>query len=130
LLAGVLSLALAGPPAVASIVVEPVIDTWTVSPKVARHGACSGPSSWRLRLVREQGRIKIRFEVSGGKADQRWNIFISDNGDRVFAGGRISGPNGSFIVRTATRDRDGTDTIQAGANNAVTGETCRGRASI
>lgn len=124
------ALVLTAPPASAAASIDPVSDTFTTAPKVTRRGSCSGPSVWRLRLVKDDGRIKVRFEVSGGKAAQRWNIFISDSGDRIFAGDRISGPNGSFVVRTATRDRDGRTRIRAGANNTVSGETCRGRAAI
>ncbi|MEX2439584.1 MAG: hypothetical protein WD739_06860 [Actinomycetota bacterium] len=102
----------------------------TTAARVSRRGACSGPSVWKLSVARDAGRLTIRFLVRGGKADQRWNVFISDNGERVFTGSRISGAGGYFAVRADTRDRAGRDRIKASAVNTVSGESCRGRAAI
>lgn len=95
-----------------------------------KRGSCSGPSSWELDVQRDDGRLRVRFEIRGGKSGQKWNLFLSDNGVGFFAGSRISESNGHVEVRRRTRDRAGDDRIRAGGNNTATGETCRGRLTI
>ena len=98
---------------------------------VERRGSCSGRSDWRLRAREDDdGKLRVRYEVEGGRAGQEWHVFLSDNGVGFFAGTRISESGGFFEVRRRTADRAGTDTIRAGANNVVTGETCGGRVTL
>ena len=97
---------------------------------VVRGGACSGPSHWRLRVVPDGDLLRVRLAVRGGRAGQRWNIFMDHNGTGFFAGHRISGENGAWAVRRRVPNLAGTDTIRFGAHNVATGETCRGRASV
>lgn len=94
-----------------------------------RQGACSGPSGWRLSVVRDGSSLRVRLAVRGGKAGQRWNIFMDHNGNGFFAGSRVSGADGVWVVRRRVRNLRGTDTISFGAHNVVNGETCTGRAS-
>ena len=95
-----------------------------------RRGACSGPSPWRLVVAPDAGILRVRLSVRGGRADQRWNIFMDHNGTGFFAGSRISGTDGLWIVRRRVANLAGVDTIRFGANNVPTGETCRGRVSV
>ena len=90
---------------------------------------CSGPSRWRLAVVRDGGALRVRLAVRGGRAGQRWNVFMDHNGTGFFAGYRISGSDGFWVVRRRVANLAGTDIIRFGAHNVVTGETCRGRAS-
>jgi hypothetical protein len=92
-----------------------------------RRGTCSGASLWTQRVVRDGGLLRVRLAVRGGRAGQRWNIFMDHNGTGFFAGYRISRVDGSWVVRRRVRNLAGTDTIRFGAHNVVTGETCRGR---
>jgi hypothetical protein len=94
-----------------------------------RKGACSGPTRWRLGVVRDGGTLRVKLAVRGGRPRQRWNVFMDHNGKGFFAGFRISGPEGFWVVRRRVRNFAGTDTIRFGAHNVATGETCRGRAS-
>lgn len=94
-----------------------------------RQGACSGPTRWRLGVVRDGGTLRVRLAVRGGRPRQRWNVFMDHNGKGFFAGFRISGPEGFWVVRRRVPNLAGTDTIRFGAHNVATGETCRGRAS-
>ena len=114
----VVSLVLLAPPADA------------IEGRIIRHGACSVQSHWALRLVRDGGILRVRLAVRDGAAGQRWNIFMDHNGTGFFAGYRISDVNGFWVVRRRVRNLVGTDTIRFGAHNVVTGETCRGRASL
>jgi hypothetical protein len=90
---------------------------------------CSGPSRWRLAVVPDGGSLRVRLVVRGGRAGQRWNVFMDHNGNGFFAGSRISESDGFWAVRRRVVNLAGTDTIRFGAHNVVTGETCRGRAS-
>jgi hypothetical protein len=92
-----------------------------------RRGTCSGASLWTQRVVRDGGLLRVRLAVRGGRAGQRWNIFMDHNGTGFFAGYRISRVDGSWVVRRRVRNLAGMDTIRFGAHNVVTGETCRGR---
>lgn len=94
-----------------------------------RRARCSGPSGWRLAVVRDGGSLRVSLAVRGGRAGQRWNIFIDHNGRGFFAGYRISKSGGSWVVRRRVSNLPGVDTIGFGAHNVSTGETCRGRAS-
>lgn len=95
-----------------------------------RRGACSGPSRWRLAVAPDAGILRVRLSVRGGRADQRWNVFMDHDGTGFFAGSRISGIDGLWIVRRRVANLAGVDTIRFGANNVRTGETCRGRVSV
>jgi hypothetical protein len=94
-----------------------------------RQGACSGLSGWRLSVARDGGSQRVRLAVRGGRAGQRWNVFMDHNGNGFFAGFRISGSEGFWVVRRRVSNLAGPDTIRFGAHNVATGETCRGRAS-
>jgi hypothetical protein len=94
-----------------------------------RRGLCSGPSRWRLAVVPDEGVLRVRLAVRGGRAGQRWNIFMDHDGTGFFAGHRISGTDGLWVVRRRVANLAGVDTIRFGAHNVATGETCRGRAS-
>jgi hypothetical protein len=99
--------------------------------RTERGGSCSGRSDWKLELRREEGRrLRVRYEIEGGRAGQEWHIYLSHNGAGFFAGARISTSGGHVEVRVRTRNRIGSDTITAGANNVATGETCGGRATL
>ena len=97
---------------------------------VVRRGACTGPSHWRLRVVPDAGVLRVRLTVRGGRAGQRWNIFMDHDGTGFFAGYRISGEDGFWQVRKRVQNHAGADTIRFGAHNVITGETCSGRASV
>lgn len=93
-----------------------------------RRGSCSGgPSDWKL-VVRQEtaSTLRVKFEIEGGAAGQTWQLFISDNGDRIFAGSKVSGDNGYVRVVREPADRAGADQIKATGVNLVTGESCGG----
>jgi hypothetical protein len=95
-----------------------------------RRGACTGPSHWRLAVVPDGDVLRVRLSARGGRAGQQWSIYMDRNGTGFFAGYRISGEFGSWVVRRIIRNLPGVDTIKFGALNRRTGETCRGRASV
>jgi hypothetical protein len=96
--------------------------------EIRRSGSCSGPSDWRLRVRKEDARrLQVRFEIEHGASGQTWEVFLSDNGTRFFAGTRTSGDNGYLRVRKQTKNRAGTDRIKGFGYDRTTGETCSGK---
>lgn len=96
-----------------------------------REGSCSGgPSEWKLVVRRETAStLRIRYEIEGGAAGQTWQLFISDNGTRIYAGNKVSGAGGYVRVGRESPDRSGTDLIKATGVNLVSGESCAGSLS-
>ncbi|MDP9119587.1 MAG: hypothetical protein M3M93_04820, partial [Actinomycetota bacterium] len=77
----------------------------------------------------DRGSLRVRLAVRGGRGGQRWNVFMDHDGNGFFAGNRISGSEGFWVVRRRVSNLPGPDRIGFGAHNVATGETCRGRAS-
>jgi hypothetical protein len=98
---------------------------------VIRRGNCSGSTDWKLKLSPDDGRLEVEYEVDSNRNGQNWNVRIFQNGNRIFAGTRVThAPSGSFEVRKLANNTPGLDTFRARAVNAGTGETCTGVASI
>jgi hypothetical protein len=98
---------------------------------VIRRGACSGASVWKLKLSPQDGKIEVEYEVDSNKVGQIWAVRLFENGDRIFAGRRMTqAPSGSFSVRVLAANTPGTDSFRARATNLASGEVCRGSASI
>jgi hypothetical protein len=98
---------------------------------VIRRGSCSANSDWKLKLSPEDRRLEVEFEVDSNVNGQTWRVRIFQNGDRIFAGRRITqAPSGSFEVRVLADDTAGTDRFRARAVNPDSGETCVGTAQI
>lgn len=70
--------------------------------------------------------LKVKLEIEHGASGQTWQLFLSDNGTRFFAGTRVSGVDGYVRVVRYPTDRSGTDLIKGTGVNTVTGESCAG----
>jgi hypothetical protein len=94
----------------------------------AARGSCSGGSSeFRLRgQHRDDGSLRIRFEIRGDASGERWQLFMSDNGRRIYARTRVADDGGRVRVQKRTDDRPGRDRISATGVNLNTGESCAG----
>ena len=97
---------------------------------VRRSGQCSADSVWRLRVRVKDDRSRIKFQVKTGVAGQSWTYSITDNGDEVAAGTRMThGVSGDFTVQQRRRSGGaGAHDVTAVAENTTTGETCSGAA--
>lgn len=94
-------------------------------------GACSGSSTWKLKLSNENGRIETELEVDQNRVGRLWTVAITDNGATIFRGRRTTtAPSGSFTVRRITANRVGTDRFIAVARAVGTGEVCRARGTF
>jgi hypothetical protein len=99
--------------------------------RVVKRGDCTRHSDWKLEVRKEDGgRLRVRYEIEGGRSGQEWHIFLSDNGVGIFSGTRTSASNGYVEVRLRRSDRAGSDTIKAAANNVDSGESCAGKATL
>ncbi len=68
--------------------------------------------------------LRVRFEIQHGEPGQVWQLFLSDNGMRIYAGSKESDGGGEVSVRKVTTDRDGRDRVKATGVDLVTGESC------
>lgn len=98
---------------------------------VVKRGTCTQGSEWKLKLSPDNGRIETEFEVDSNKVGQTWTVKVFRNGGRVVSTTAVTkAPSGSFTVRRLLANPAGVDTIRAVATNPVTGEVCRGSASV
>jgi hypothetical protein len=92
-------------------------------------GRCTGPSTAKLKLSEENGRIEVEFEVDQNRNGVRWTVVLRRNGLVAAAGAGVTrAPSGSFEFRRLVANRPGADVITASARRA-SGETCTARAT-
>jgi len=97
------------------------------SDEVRRRGSCSaGPGDWTLWVRRDDGALRVRFTIDDVAAGQSWQLFLSDNGTRIFSGTKTSNAEGEVRVSRRTTNRAGSDRIAASGVNTVNGATCEG----
>lgn len=91
-------------------------------------GECSGGNSeWRLTVQREgAGSLRVRFRIEAGDEGHEWQLFVSNNRKRIYAGTKLSDDGGEVRLRLTTRDRRGRDRIAATGVDPTTGESCSG----
>ena len=92
-------------------------------------GSCTGPSTAKLKLSEENGRIEVEFEVDQNRNGVAWTIVLQRNDARVARLTRTTrAPSGSFEARRVVANGTGADVIRARATRA--GETCTARATF
>lgn len=121
----------------ATIAVLAIVGLLAATPAVAQtrmviaRGSCSGDSHWRLVLVQREHRIGVGFKVVQGVEGDIWRVKIEHNSHTIFRALQAThGEDGSFAVRTWTRNTRGLDFFRARARNLATDEICLGRAVI
>jgi hypothetical protein len=99
--------------------------------EVRRRGSCSGgPGDWVLRVRRDDGgRLRVRFKIDDVAAGQSWQLFLSDNGTRIYSGTKTASSSGEVRASVLTANRAGTDRIAASGVNTKNGTTCEGSLS-
>jgi hypothetical protein len=99
--------------------------------RVIVRGACSGASTWKLKLKHEDGRIEAEFEVDQNRVGRRWRVVLRRNGAVVLRTTRVTrAPSGSFEARRLLANAAGPDRVVAVARARATGEVCRGVATL
>ena len=93
-----------------------------------QRGSCSGgPEEWRLSVDRRDGgRLRVRFRIEEVPVGQSWQVFLSDNGSRIFTGTRKADSRGEVHVTKITKNRPGSDRIAASGVGSASGATCSG----
>ena len=101
------------------------------SDEVRRRGSCSGgPGDWVLRVRRDDGgKLRVRFKIDDVAAGQSWQLFLSDNGTRIYSGTKSASSSGEVRVSMLVTNRAGTDRIAASGVNTKNGTTCEGSLS-
>jgi hypothetical protein len=93
-------------------------------------GACTGPSSSKLKLSEEEGRIEVEFEVDQNRNGVRWTVTLRRPTTLLVRTTRVTrGPSGSFELRRVVGNRVGSDRIIARATRS-SGEVCRAAATF
>jgi hypothetical protein len=93
-------------------------------------GTCTGPSSSKLKLSEEDGRIEVEFEVDQNRNGVRWTVTLRRPTTLLVRTMRVTrGPSGSFELRRVVRNRAGSDRIIARGTRA-SGEVCRAAATF
>ena len=89
-------------------------------------GKCSGGSSEYQLTVRRASAstLKVKFTVSKAKPGSSWQLFGSDDGDRIFAVSKTASRRGVVSVAKAISNLPGIDTIKASGYDATSGDMC------
>ena len=63
------------------------------------------PVEWRLDAERRKGpdTIEVRFDIEHVRPGKRWQLFLSDNGTRIFAGTRTADGDGEIRASRSPR---------------------------
>jgi hypothetical protein len=113
-----------------SLAVSPSLPGLATGDEMRREGSCTGNGDWRLEVRHDDANtLEVRFRIDHIPSGDVWEIFLSDNGTRFFAGTRTSSSN-DVRVRKLTGDRPGTDHIKGYGYSRDTGEVCSGRVAF
>ena len=89
-------------------------------------GSCSSATDWTLKVKQDDRRLEVELEIDANRTGQRWQVSMSHDRQRFFAGTRVTrGRSGSFEVERQVANHRGADRITAMAHNPRTGERCR-----
>ena len=106
-----------------------------VSPALAKEGdvlvrgSCTGPSTAKLKLSEENGKIEVEFEVDQNRNGVTWTVVLEHGGQPVARLTRTTrAPSGSFEARRVIANSGGADVIRARATRS--GESCSVRATL
>ncbi|MEY2517238.1 MAG: hypothetical protein QOJ89_4596 [bacterium] len=94
-------------------------------------GHCSRGATSQLRVrERDDGTIRVEFEVRRGRSGEAWRVVIvHERRVAARASVRTSGSSGSFRVRRSLTDLDGPDRVTA-RGSGPGGRTCEATATL
>jgi hypothetical protein len=100
---------------------------WAGGDDVTRSGSCSGRGDWKLRVRRETATsIRVRFDIEHVRPGDTWQLYLSDNGTRIFSASRVADSEGELRAVRVTANRSGTDHVRGSGVNVSAGGTCDG----
>ena len=98
---------------------------------VLRRGTCTGPSTSKIKLSEEDGRIEVEFEVDQNRNGVRWTVTLRRPTTLLVRTTRITrGPSGSFELRRFLGNGPGRDRITATARALRGGEVCTASTAV
>jgi hypothetical protein len=87
-------------------------------------GTCGAGADAELRLRDRGGSIRVRFDVDGRRAGERWRVVLVHERRVAWRGSaRTSSSSASFSIRRSVPDYDGADQVAARASGPG-GNTC------
>jgi hypothetical protein len=93
-------------------------------------GTCARGASSQLRLRSRDGEISVEFEVRRNRRGERWRVVLVHERRVAWRGSvRTRRSGGSFRLRRALRDYDGSDRVTVRAS-APHGLTCEATAQL
>ena len=94
---------------------------------VTREGSCSGRGEWTLRVRRETATtIRVRFVIDRLDTGDTWQLFLSDNGTRIFSASRVVDAQGEVRAVKVTTNRSGNDRVKGSGVNVSDSGSCEG----
>jgi hypothetical protein len=100
---------------------------WAGGGDTTRSGSCSGHGDWKLRVRRETATtIRVRFDIERVQPGDTWQLYLSDNGTRIFSASRVADSEGELRAVKVTANRSGTDHVKGSGVNVSAGGTCDG----
>jgi hypothetical protein len=100
---------------------------WAGVEDVTRSGSCSGRGDWKLRVRRETAStVRVRFDIEHVRPGDTWQLYLSDNGTRIFSASRVADSEGELRAVRITANRSGTDHVKGSGVNVTAGGTCDG----
>jgi len=124
-----LSVAIAAALAV-SIMAAAAPSATAATTSVAKSGACSGTSTWKLTLKNDNGKIEADVEVQTKTAGQKWRSRFADNGTVFGWATKTTQADGSFSATRYAINQAGSDLIKVRSVNLTTGEVCVAKATF
>jgi hypothetical protein len=92
-------------------------------------GTCGSGAAAQLRLKADDGAIRVRFEVDGYRAGERWRIVLVHERRVVWRGTRRTRSGSRVRIRRSIPDYGGADSVRAHAAGPR-GNTCSASAII
>jgi hypothetical protein len=74
--------------------------------------------------------IRVRFDIKHATAGDSWQLFLSDDGTRIFAGTRVADSQGELHAVKVTTNRPGIDRVKGSGVNVTAAGSCNGSASF
>jgi hypothetical protein len=68
----------------------------------------------------------VRFDIEHVRPGDTWQLYLSDNGTRIFSASRVADSEGELRAVRITANRSGTDHVKGSGVNVTAGGTCDG----
>ena len=70
--------------------------------------------------------IRVRFDIEHVRPGDTWQLYLSDNGTRIFSASRVADSEGELRAVTLAANRSGIAHVKGSGVNVTAGGTCDG----